>query len=229
MTPLNDKAEFSPCVSPSRGPTWRLYNVPGCAAVYDYWGTLTESRAAARALEAANVRTGDSVLEVAVGTGLLFSKLVQLDGPGVCIGIEPAEAMLRRARRRLGPQLKEHTALCRADARQIPFPDLTFDVIVDCYMLDLLSESDILKVLQEFRRILKPSGRLVLLVMARQSWLVQGIWMLLYHLWPALVGGCRPVPLSGFLSTEGWLIQHSEQISQDGFRSLLILARPASP
>ena len=226
MTPLNDKAEFSPCVSPSRGPTWRLYNVPGFAAVYDYWSTLTESRAAAHALEAANFRPGDSVLEVAVGTGLIFSRPVQLDGPRRCIGIEPAEAMLRRARRRLGPQLKEHTALCQADARQIPFPYETFDVIVNCYMLDLLSESDILKVLREFRRILKPSGRLVLLVMAPQCWLVQGIWMFLYALSPALVGGCRPVPLPGFLTTEGWLIQRSEQISQDGFRSQLILARP---
>ena len=98
---------------------------------------------------------------------------------------------------------------------------------MNSYMLDLLSESDIPKVQQEFRRVLKPGGRLVLLVMARQSWLVQGIWMLLYTLWPALVGGCRPVPLSGFLSAEGWLIQRSEQISQDGFRSQLILARPA--
>jgi ubiquinone/menaquinone biosynthesis C-methylase UbiE len=203
--------------------------VPGCAACYDHWSTLTESRAATRALKLANLRQGNYLLEVAIGTGALFSRLVQLDSPRLCIGIEPAEAMIRRARRRLGPQLKEHTALCRADARQIPFPDLTFDVIVNCYMLDLLSESDIRNALREFRRILKPTGRLVLLVMARQGWLVQGIWMLLYSLWPALVGGCRPVPLSGFLSAEGWLIQRSEQISQGGFRSLLILARPASP
>jgi ubiquinone/menaquinone biosynthesis C-methylase UbiE len=229
VTPLKAKAESSPCASPPRGSTWRVYDVPGCAACYDYWSTLTESRATARALEAANFGPGDSVLEVAVGTGLLFPRLVRLDGLRRCIGIEPAEAMLRRARRRLGPQLNEQTALCQADAREIPFPHETFDVIVNCYMLDLLSETDIRKVLREFRRILKPGGRLVLLVMARQSWLVQGIWMLLYSLSPALVGGCRPVPLPGFLTTEGWLIQRSEQISQDGFRSQLILARPTWP
>jgi ubiquinone/menaquinone biosynthesis C-methylase UbiE len=211
----------------SRRTSWRVYDVPGCAACYDYWSTLTESRATARALEAAKFGQGDSMLEVAVGTGLLFSRLAQVDNPRCCFGIEPAEAMLRRARRRLGPKLKERTALCQADAREIPFPHGTFDVIVNCYMLDLLSESDIRKVLREFRRILKPSGRVVLLAMARQCWLIQGIWMFLYTLWPALVGGCRPVPLSGLLSAEGWLIQRSEQISQDGFRSQLIVARPA--
>jgi ubiquinone/menaquinone biosynthesis C-methylase UbiE len=162
---------------------------------------------------------------VAIGTGFLFSRLVQVDGLRRCIGIEPAEAMLQRARRRLAPQLREHSALCQADARQLPFPDSTFDVIVNCYMLDLLSEGDIPKVLREFRRILKPSGRLVLLVMARQNWLVQGIWMSLYALSPTLVGGCRPLSLSEFLSTGGWLIQRGETISQAGFRSQLILAQ----
>ena len=94
-------------------------------------------------------------------------------------------------------------------------------------MLDLLPESDIQKVLREFRRILKPAGRLVLLGMARQSWLIQSIWMSVYTLSPTLLGGCRPVSLSAYLTTEGWRTERGEQISQSGFRSQLILARPS--
>src|SRR2546427_12633510 len=45
------------------------------ARFYDLWGRLTETRARRRALELARVRDGESVLEVAVGTGLAFADL----------------------------------------------------------------------------------------------------------------------------------------------------------
>ena len=122
--------------------------------------------------------------------------------------------------------MKERTAFCRADARQMPFTAESFDVIMNCYMLDLIPESDIPKVLREFRRVLKPTGRLVLLVMARQNWLIQSIWMSVYTLSPTLVGGCRPVSLSAYLTAGGWRTEQGEQISQNGFRSELTLARP---
>jgi len=222
---LNDRPGSALSDSVPRPASWRLYNWPGLARSYDIWSALTESRAAARALEVADFQPGESVLEVAVGTGVMFSKLAQIGGLKHCVGIEPAEAMLCRALRRLASQRKERTSFCRADARQTPFTPQSFDVIVNCYMLDLLPESDIQEVLREFQRILKPTGRLVLLVMARQNWLIQGLWMSAYALSPTLVGGCRPVSLSGYLTAGGWRTERDEQISQSGFRSQLILAK----
>lgn len=224
---MSDRRSITLSDSVPRAATWRLYNWPGLARSYDIWSALTESRAAARALEVADFQPGESVLEVAVGTGLLFSKLAQVRGLKRCVGIEPAKAMLGRARRRLASQRIERTSLCRADARQMPFLPQFFDAIVNCYMLDLLSASDIQEVLKEFKRILKPAGRLVLLGMARPSWLIQGIWMSVYTLSPTLVGGCRPVSLSAYLATGGWRTERDEQISQIGFRSRLIRARPS--
>ena len=214
---LNDQSDSAPSDSVPRPASWRVYDWPGVARFYDFWSALTESRAAARALEVADFRPGESVLEVAVGTGVQFSKLAQIDGLKCCVGIEPAAAMLCRARRRLASQMKERTAFCRADARQTPFAPQSFDVIMSCYMLDLLPESDIQKVLREFRRILKPSGRLVLLVMARQNWLIQGIWMSVYTLSPTLLGGCRPVSLSAYLTTEGWRTSGVSKSCRAGF------------
>jgi len=40
--------------------------------IYDIWGNLTESRARNRALELAEIKNGQNILEVAVGTGLAF-------------------------------------------------------------------------------------------------------------------------------------------------------------
>lgn len=204
-----------------------MYAAPWRAALYEFWGSLTESRASARALAVADLRPGEAVLEVPVGTGAFFAKLAGREGLQRCVGVELASPMLERARRRLIRQRRGHTALCRGDARRLPLAGAAFDLVVCFYMLDLFSEEGIRETLKEFRRVLKPGGRVAILVMAKQNWLIQSIWMALYSLSPALVGGCRPVPISRFLTAEGWRIELAEKVSQAGFRSELWLARPA--
>lgn len=216
---------FASGLQQTRKLAW-IYDSPPCERVYDLWCGLTESQAHACALNVASARPGESVLEVAIGTGVLFAKLAGIDGLMRCVGLELSEVMLSRARRRLPEQLSLRHELCRADARFLPFASGTFDLILNSYLLDLLSGSDIRLALKEFRRALKPTGRLVLLVMARQSPLLQGIWMWLYAHLPGLVGGCRPVSLAEYLVKEDWRIDLREQISQLGFRSELILSRP---
>ena len=195
------------------------------APLYGFWAWLTESRAAQRALEVAAIQPGESVLEVGVGTGEFFSRLSAAAKDGRCVGMDLSAGMLRRGRRRLQA---DHRAgfLCRGDACQLPFPPASFDVIFSCYMLDLLPEADIQRALGEFFRVTKPQGRLVVTVMARQARVFDAIWMWGYHHVPALVGGCRPVALAPALEATGWRVELAEKISQNGFRSELILARP---
>jgi ubiquinone/menaquinone biosynthesis C-methylase UbiE len=45
--------------------------------MYNLWGRLTESRARDRAIELAELKDGQDVLEVAVGTGLAFYEIVK--------------------------------------------------------------------------------------------------------------------------------------------------------
>ncbi|MFZ0964603.1 MAG: methyltransferase domain-containing protein [Terriglobia bacterium] len=200
---------------------WLLY-----AWGYDLWCGLTKSRAHACALDMAGARPGESVLEMALGTGLLFAKLAGIQGLVRCAGLDLSKAMLSRARRRLSRQQSLRHSLCRGDARSLPFASGAFDLIVNGYFMDLLSPGDITLALKEFRRVLKPTGRLVLLVMANQGPVLQAIWMWLYSHRPGLVGGCRPVNLSEYLVQGDWQIELCQVISQLGFRSELILARP---
>ena len=202
-----------------------IYDSPIGAKLYNLWGRLTESRAHTRALEAARPAPGESALEVAVGTGQLFLRLRQVEHLKRCVGVELAPGMLDQAPRRLARDPHPQGVLCRADARRLPLPGQTFDLIVNTYMLDLLSEGEIHEVLTEFRRVLKPSGRLIALIMAKQNWLVQGIWMWAYAHCPALVGGCRPIGLEAFLVANGWRVELREPISQCGFRSEMVAAR----
>ena len=53
------------------------------------------------------------------------------------------------------------------------------------------------RVLAEFRRVLKPQGRLVLVNMAPARHWGYALWARLYRANPAWVGGCRGVDLAG--------------------------------
>ena len=61
------------------------------------------------------------------------------------------------------------TSLLEMDARKLDYPDDTFDILYNGYMLDLIPLADMTPILSEFRRVLKPGGRLVLLNMSKRD------------------------------------------------------------
>jgi ubiquinone/menaquinone biosynthesis C-methylase UbiE len=196
--------------------------------VYGFWSSLFEGRAARRAYEVAGLAGSESVLEVAVGGGEFFSALAKNGGLKRCVGVDLSAQMLCRARRRLAARGVERRNLCRASALSLPFGNATFEILFNLYMIDLLIDEDVPAVLREFARVVRPGGRLILLSMARQSRVINAVWMWLYRRSPVMTGGCRPVPVEEMLEANGWKIDLREVISQCGFRSELIVARYAA-
>lgn len=195
------------------------------ASIYDVWGTLTESRARERALELANIRDGEAILEVAVGTGLMFENLVAANSSGRTVGVDLTPAMLEKARVRVAKQSTKNYELHTGDAYQLDFADGQFDLLVNNYMFDLLPEPDFPRVLQEFRRVLKPGGRLLLINMARPEHWYDGLWEWVYKVSPKTMAGCRGVFLSEILLTNGFQNIHREYLSQLGFPSEILTAQ----
>ena len=195
------------------------------ALLYDLWARLTESKAATIALEMARVKPGQALLEVAVGTGLFFARMVAANGSGRNEGVELSPAMLSRAQTRLEALGADNYHLQAGDARQLPFPEATFDLLVNNYMLDLLPEEDFEPVLAGFARVLKPNGRLVLSTMAPGPRWYHRAWGALADSFPALLTGCRPVVIGGHLSTAGFAIEQQLFVSQNTFPSEVTLAR----
>jgi ubiquinone/menaquinone biosynthesis C-methylase UbiE len=150
------------------------------APVYELWARLTESGPRRRVLELAEVRDGESVLEVATGTGAQLVDLASADPSGRVAGIEISDGMLAQTRRRLRQRGLDRVELRRGDARRLPFEDESFDLVVNGYMLDLLPRDEIPRVLAEFRRVLRPGGRLVLSNMTRGERRAHRIWDALY-------------------------------------------------
>ncbi len=193
------------------------------APMYDGWAWLTERKARKLAVERAAVQDGESVLEVAVGTGLMFRDLLRKNPTGKTVGVDLTEGMLARAKTKAQAFPAEQWALSVGDARKLPYADATFDLIVNNYMFDLLPETDFGPVLAEFQRVLKPGGRMVLVNMATASPL--NLWELVYRVRPSLLGGCRGVQLEPFVRASGFERVERETLSQLGFHSELVTAR----
>jgi SAM-dependent methyltransferase len=95
----------------------------------------------------AGVREGHRILDVACGTGIVARVAADAVGPdGGVVGVDLADAMLAVATERR-PDLDWH----HGDARDLPFPDATFDVAL-C-QASLMFISDPTAALREMRRV----------------------------------------------------------------------------
>ncbi len=196
----------------------------GAASVYDAWGKRAETLARKRALELAQIQNGESILEVAVGTGLTFQEILKANPAGHNFGIDLTPAMLEKAKRKASEIGGSNYQLLIGDAYALDFPDHQFDLLMNNYMFDLLPEEDFTRVLKEFKRVLKSEGRIVLINMTKGERFYQHLWESVYHLNPKWLGGCRGVMLAPVMQTAGFRNIHRETVSQFGFPSEIITA-----
>lgn len=111
-----------------------------------------------RVAEAASLRPGQSVLDVACGTGVLARHAAERVGPaGRVVGLDVNEGMLAVGRR-LVPALEWR----QGPAEALPFADETFDAVVSQF--GLMFFTDRVRALREMRRVLKPGGGLAVAV-----------------------------------------------------------------
>jgi ubiquinone/menaquinone biosynthesis C-methylase UbiE len=175
-------------------------------------------------MERAAIIDGESVLEVAVGTGLTFAEILRANPSGRNEGIDLTAGMLRRAESRAQKLAPGRYRLRVGDAYDLDFPDASFDVVINNFMFDLLPEEDFGRVLSEFRRVLRQNGRLILVNMARGDGWQHKLWDTVYRIRPSLIGGCRGVALSSHVARAGFTNIQREVVTQCGFPSEILRA-----
>ncbi len=190
---------------------------------YDWWARLTETKALARALELSEIHDGMNILEVAVGTGRLFSRIVTRNPHGRNTGLDLSPHMLARARKRLARMRSATWGLQIGSADTLPYRDETFDRVFNTYMLDLLPVDAFPGVLTEFNRVLRPGGRLILVTFGFGRAWYHRFWFWVARTFPALLPNCQPVHLSD-LSRYGFRVVHTEMVSQNTFPSAMVIA-----
>jgi ubiquinone/menaquinone biosynthesis C-methylase UbiE len=111
-------------------------------------------------LQVALLAPGQHVLDVATGTGVAAQAAATIVGPsGSVVAGDISPAMLEIARRKLREAPVTFESL---DAHALPYPDEHFDAVI-C-QLGLMLFSDPAGALAEFRRVLRPDGRVAVSV-----------------------------------------------------------------
>jgi phosphatidylethanolamine/phosphatidyl-N-methylethanolamine N-methyltransferase len=107
---------------------------------------------------AAAERIGGRILEVGVGTGL---SLPDYSRANTLVGIDISEPMLVKAKERVAElNLTNVESLSVMDVNHLGFPDADFDVVVAQYVITAVPDPE--RALDEFARVLKPGGEIVL-------------------------------------------------------------------
>jgi demethylmenaquinone methyltransferase/2-methoxy-6-polyprenyl-1,4-benzoquinol methylase len=110
--------------------TSRLYPAPG----------YPQRAQRLRTVQALGLRPGDTVVDLACGTGLNFPLIERAIGPGGrIIGVDLTDAMLARAEDRIQANGWSNISLVQADAVGFGFP-ATVDAIVSTYALSQVPE-----------------------------------------------------------------------------------------
>lgn len=127
------------------------------APVYDLtFGRITQG---GRALAAAHVNAaGGTVLEVGIGTGLALDYYA----PNVrVVGIDLSADMLREAAGKARRyRLENLVGLHQMDAREIAFPEASFDHVAAMHVMSVVPEPE--RVLDEMARVVRPGGSVMI-------------------------------------------------------------------
>ena len=196
----------------------------GIAPIYDIWSKLTESRAAKKAINLANIKDGQTILEVAVGTGIVFFEIVKSNPNGLNIGIDLSQGMLDKSIQRLNKLSTTNYQLDLGTAFDLKIESNTIDTLMNNYMFDLIPFKDMSEILIEFNRVLKTRGQLVLVNMTEGEKYGSGLYEFIYRISPKTLGGCRGVKLSEQLKQAGFQVASREYCQQMFFPSEVISA-----
>jgi len=119
-------------------------------------------------LELAALEPGQHVLDLACGTGLATLAAGELVGPsGSVLGTDLSGQMVEVARQRAIEQRASNVSFKRMDAETLKLPDATFDVVL-C-SLGLMYVPDAQQAIREWRRVLRPGGRVAVAVWGKRA------------------------------------------------------------
>lgn len=128
----------------------KAYEALFVPALFGQWATTV--------LDAAQIQTGQRVLDVACGTGVVArAAITRVGAAGRVAGIDPNPGMVA-----LANQLESRVDWRTGVAETLPFPNNSFDAVVSQFGLMFFSDRKL--ALREMMRVLVPGGHLAIVV-----------------------------------------------------------------
>lgn len=155
---------------------------------YERWARILsmgqDGRWRRHMVDAVDPAPGDTVLDIAAGTGSI-TRLIQAEGASV-VSLDQSLPML-------GGALDRGATGVVATAESLPFTDARFDAVTFGYLLRYVS--DVSGAMTEITRVVRPGGRLGMVEFGRPA----GPWRPLWWLYTRLV-----MPVAGLVAGRGW-------------------------
>lgn len=149
------------------------------------------------------------------------------------LGCDVSPVMIELAKQRLGTHITRSEVVLTDGVVQFPISDHSVDRVVSNYVLDLLSEEDIRRFFSEAHRTLMPDGKVCIASLTKgaglPSRIVSSVWMTVFRMNPAIVGGCRPIPLDSFVEHQKWHIAHRRVVAPFGVPSEALVLEKKRP
>jgi ubiquinone/menaquinone biosynthesis C-methylase UbiE len=124
--------------------------------------------ARSRLLDCVALAPGESVLDVACGTGLVsFAASLAVGPAGRVVGVDLSERMVEAARQRARERNMPNATFLRMEMGRLTLPDASFDAATCA--LGLMYAPDPVVALAELRRVMRPGGRVAIAVWGERA------------------------------------------------------------
>ncbi|HKI55327.1 MAG TPA: class I SAM-dependent methyltransferase [Anaerolineales bacterium] len=159
------------------------------------------------AVKALKLKPGDTVLELACGTGINFPLFQEYIGStGRIIGVDLTDAMLEQAQKRVAKQGWDNVTLIQHDASTFQIPSQV-NTIFSSFALSIFPDTE--KVLANIASSLPLNGRLVLLELQIPTF------------WPSWIASAAVVLMKPFAITDDWVVRRPWETIRNTIKGLL--------
>lgn len=195
------------------------------SSIYDLLAA-SEKKFINRGLELLIPVSGETILEIGFGTGHAQLVIGETVKTGLSAGVDLSEGMCRVAQKKAATAgISDRVCLIRNNSLPIPFAEGVMDGIFSSFTLELFDTPQIPEVLKEFKRVLKPGGRLVVVSLSKDQplpWMGR-LYERLHTTYPRVLD-CRPIPVQSIISKGGFEINQAQEFSMWGIPVSIVKA-----